>query len=382
MKERFKGLSLAILIFAIGVALIAVYKTFDNISNIFAFVGRIFNILSPFVIGLGLAFLLFAPSIRLEHWFKKQKGSWISRHARPLSVLAVYLVFFALIALLLVFALPAIIQAAVGFATALPDYYKRLKDYLGTFSKDGGLLQGFDVASTVDKLYTKYIGPKLTTDAVLGYFTNIMSFTASLLNIFMAVIISIYMLLGRESLLHAGRQLLSLILPEKWIAGLASYTHRSCVILYSYLYSQVLDAFIVGVIMTIGMFIFHAPNAPVLGFMIGLMNMIPYFGAIIGGCIAVIITLLSGNFYGAVLVAVYIICMQQVDGNLIQPRIVGNTIGVKPVYVLLAITLGGGLFGFWGIFFAVPTIAIIQMILRDYIHYRDRLKKTPKPPVV
>ena len=104
--------------------------------------------------------------------------------------------------------------------------------------------------------------------------------------------------------------------------------------------------------------------------MLGLLNMIPYFGAIIGGAICVLVALLSGNFYGALFVAIYILVMQQVDANIIQPRIVGPTVGLRPVYVLLGITIGGGLFGFWGIFLGVPMIAVVQMLLVEYIHAR------------
>lgn len=380
MKERFKGLTIMVAVLILGIALIAVYKTFDNLTVIFSFIGNIFHILTPFVIGLGIAFLLFAPANWLERRIKHMKRRWVANHARALSVLFVYLILAALITLLFVFGMPALIRGIVNFVTALPTYYQQLMDFLNSLTHEGGLLQGFDLTGTVNSIYVTYIQPKLTVENVLTYFKGFMNFTTYLLNIFMAIIISIYMLLGRESLLRAGKSILELFLPEKWMPGLSKYTHRSCAILYSYLYSQALDAFTVGIIMTVGLVIFHAPNAPLLGFFVGLMNMIPYFGAIIGCGIAVAITLVSGNFYGAVFLLIYMIAMQQVDANLIQPRIVSNTVGVKPIYVLLAITLGGGLFGFWGIFLGVPAIAIIQMLLRDYIQYRKRIKKPPVPP--
>lgn len=118
------------------------------------------------------------------------------------------------------------------------------------------------------------------------------------------------------------------------------------------------------------------PNALLLGMMVGLMNIIPYFGAIIGGVVCVIIAFLSGNIYSALLTGIYIIVMQQVDGNFIQPRIVGSSVGVRPIYVLLAITVGGGLFGFWGILLGVPFMAIVQMLLHDLIDYRNARKQS------
>lgn len=372
MKEFIRGFTRIASYFVLGVALIAVYKTFDNINIILSFIGRIIRILSPFVIGLGLAFLLYAPTKRLEALISRKAPERLKKHQRLISVLAVYLILLLLIGLLLTYALPALVKGVLEFVGSLPKYYNELIAFLNTLTEEGGLLEGYDAAYAVEKIYGTYIEPRFTTDAVIGYFKGIMSFTTSILNIFMAFIISIYMLLNRDSLVHTGKTILSLFLKKHQLEVLGKYTRRSCEIIYSYFYSQALDAIIVGVIMTIGLVVFGAPSAPLLGFMIGLLNMIPYFGAIIGNCLAIGITLLSGNIYGAIFIAIYVIAMQQVDANLIQPRIVGRTLGVRPIYVLFAITLGGGLFGFWGIFLAVPVIAIIQMLYRDYLERRQR----------
>lgn len=380
MKEYLKGLTRSVSIFVIGVALIAVYKTFDNMSVILSFIGRIIGILSPFVIGLGIAFLLYAPSSRLENLIKRKFPRPVARFARTISVLTVYFALFLILSLLITIALPAVTRSIVSLASSLPGYYDKLVGFLTSLTQRDGILKGFDITKAVHEIYTSYIEPRLAPDAVLIYFRGVMSFTTSLLGFLMSVIISIYMLLSRDSLLNTGKQMLGLFISESRMEYVTHYTRRSCEILYSYFYSQALDAIIVGVLMTVGLLIFGAPNALLLGILIGLLNMIPYFGAIIGGSIAVIITLLSGNVYGAALVTVYIIAAQQIDASLIQPRIAGRTLGVRPIYVLLAITLGGGLFGFWGIFLGVPAIAIVQMLLRDYISYRSRVKKAPIRP--
>ena len=164
-------------------------------------------------------------------------------------------------------------------------------------------------------------------------------------------------------------------MKEKWIAMCSEYSHKISKIFYSYFYSTLLDACLIGIIVSIGLWIIGVPNALLLGMMVGLMNIIPYFGAIIGGVICVIIAFLSGNIYSALLTGIYIIVMQQLDGNFIQPRIVGSSVGVRPIYVLLAVTVGGGLFGFWGILLGVPFMAIVQMLLHDLIAYRNARKQ-------
>ncbi|HIW73786.1 MAG TPA: AI-2E family transporter [Firmicutes bacterium] len=372
MKERFKNLTHLLGFFILGVALIAVYKTFDNLQIIGDFIWRIFDILSPFVTGFVLAFLLFAPVRFLERKYAKARPGPIRRHARAFSVLTVYVCLFALLALLLTFAIPAIIDGVRSLIAALPGYFDQFMAALDSLTGEGGLLEGLNISDTLDNLYRAYILPLLKFENAPTYFKGLMSFTSSLLNVFMALIISVYMLLGRESLVRACKLVFSLFIPARPLGVLSKYSRKACDILYNYLYSQVLDACIVSVIMTIGCFIFRTPVPAVLGFMIGLMNMIPYFGAIIGGVAAVAISLLSGNLYGSIFLAIYIIGMQQLDANVLQPRIVGDRVGIKPIYVLLAITLGGGLLGFWGIFLGVPMIAIVQMILIDLIRYRHR----------
>ena len=120
------------------------------------------------------------------------------------------------------------------------------------------------------------------------------------------------------------------------------------------------------------------PYAVLLGMLLGLLNMIPYFGAIIG-CIGIaLVTLLTNGFAAALGVAIFIVVVQQVDANIIQPRVVGGSVGLRPIYVLLAITLFGGLFGFWGIFLGVPLMAIVQMFVKDAI-VAKRSKDEKKP---
>ena len=156
-------------------------------------------------------------------------------------------------------------------------------------------------------------------------------------------------------------------MKNKTIDFIASYLHKTAKIFYGYARSQLLDALVVGVLATIGFLLARMPNPVALGIMLGLMNIIPYFGAIIGGVIAVLIALISGNLYGALFIGIYILVMQQIDANIIQPRIVGQTVGLKAIYVLLGITVCGGLIGFWGILLGAPVMAVVQLLVTDHI---------------
>ena len=162
--------------------------------------------------------------------------------------------------------------------------------------------------------------------------------------------------------------LLGMIIPKERINRLGGVTVRSAHIFYSYIYSQLIDSAIVSVLMTIVFVIIGLPYALLLGILMGLCNIIPYFGSIIGGVGVVLVTLISsGDILKAVIASICIIVVQQLDANLIQPRIVAESVGLKPIYVLLAIMIGSGLFGFVGILISVPVMAVIRMLIVEYI---------------
>ena len=376
--KRFKGVISWLSAFLFAVAVIAVYKTFDNFNSIWAFIGTLLDILSPFVVGFGIAFMLFAPSRYIENKLLQSKNRFLKRGARLIAVAVVYIALFLIIGALLVFALPALVRALIDFLRTLPGYYQTAMDWVEQFTKPGGLLENMDIPGKLQELYDNVLS-KINMDTITASLQGVISFTSSLLSVFMSFIISVYMLASRESLFRALRAVCGLFMKDKWMDNVSRYAHRAGEIFYKYLYSALIDACIIGVIVSVGLLIFGVPNAILLGMMVGFMNLIPYFGALIGGAGCAIIALLSGNVYTAIGVAVYILVMQQIDGNIIQPRIVGGGIGIKPIYVLLAITAGGGLFGFWGIVLGVPVMAIIQMLLSDYIQYRNRLKVEPSP---
>ena len=121
--------------------------------------------------------------------------------------------------------------------------------------------------------------------------------------------------------------------------------------------------------------------AVLLGFMIGLFNLIPYVGAIIAVTIAGLITLLTGGLSQAIWMLVVIIILQQIDANIINPKIVGNSLEISPILVILAVTVGGAYFGLIGMFLAVPVIAIIKVLIEDFIDYKERKKKTKQEEI-
>lgn len=358
-------------------AAILIYRVSFDVSGVLHGIGSFIAIFTPFIIGFAITFVLYAPCNRLELRLKRSRFAFFQKGARGISLVVCYAVFFAIIAGLLTLLLPALYSGISAFIASLPDYYADLSARLAELTKEGSFLARFDLGDDLKSIYDSAYSMLLSlasTENMLTVVKSAMSVTSTVLSIIMAFIVSIYMLLQREALLSAIKRLLDATIGSKAVRFLTGYAHRTAAIFYSYLYGAAVDACIVAVLMVVGLSLFRLPRSVLLGCFIGIMNLIPYFGAIISCVLVILVALLTKNIYTAIGVAVYILVIQQLDGNIIQPKIIGQSVGVRPIYVLLAITLGGGLFGFWGILLSVPSMAVVQMLICDFIDYRNRKK--------
>lgn len=355
--------------FSLIAALIVVFKLCDNLGQVVGAIGAIIGILAPFVAGLMIAFLLHHPSLWIENKIKKLKGRFWQSAARPISLVVLYLLLIGALSLIVSLVLPRLTESLMDLIRSLPGYVETAIAQLdGLLQSD--FMQQFDLAATLDRLYVSLmeaVTQLLSTDNVMTALRGVLNVTTSIVDVVIAVIVSVYMLSGREHLMREAKALCGLFLPKRRVEIVSDYGHRTAAIFYNYFYGALLDALVVGVVVSVGLVIFRVPYAVLLGLLLGLLNMIPYFGAIIG-CIGIaLVTLLTNGFAAAIGVAIFIIVVQQVDANVIQPRVVGGSVGLRPIYVLLSITLFGGLLGFWGIFLGVPIMAVIQMFVKDAI---------------
>lgn len=354
--------------FTLVAAAILLYKLYDNFAEAVGLVGRLIRILGPFVGGFVLAFFMHGPSNLLEKQFLKLKGKWWAKLARPLALAITYIALLGVLALLFYLVIPAVVESISALVAAMPDYYASVMNVVDTMVEPGGMLESLGLEDKVQEVYNSLLGTlteMVTTENVVTAIRGVGNVATSIINVVIAVIVSLYMLGGREHLIAAVKNFLSLFLKPHTLATVSDYTRRTGTIFYKYFYGAFLDSLCVGIVVSIGLLIFRVPYAVLLGMALGLMNMIPYFGAIVGCVVIALVTLLTNGFYTALGVAIYIIVIQQVDANIIQPRVVGDSVGLRPIYVLLSVTLFGGLFGFWGVFLAPPLMAIIQMFVRD-----------------
>ena len=360
--------------FFLGVAIIIVYKTLDNFGNITNSIGTFLGIISPFLVGIFIAYLLYVPCKKIEDALKKVKLKIISKNARGLSILLVYLIALLLIIILINVILPVVFESVSDLINNIQGYYDTAINNFNNLPEDSVLKSQF-VKEMIDEVKNINIKQYITPDKIFDYLINAISAVTGIFEIFVALIVSIYILADRAKLIGFLKRLASAIFKEETYKNIDKYFNNSNEIFFKFIASQFLDAVVVGILVTIAMSLMGIKYAPLLGFFIGLFNMIPYIGAIIAVVISALVTLITGGLSQAIWMLVVVIILQQIDANIINPRIVGQSLKISPLLVIFAVTVGGAYFGILGMFLAVPIIAVLKILVEDYINYRLKLKE-------
>ena len=363
--------------FLLGVAIIIVYKTFDNFGNVMGAIGKFLGILSPFFAGIFIAYLLYMPCKNIEKAYLKSKNKWVKKRARSLSVTTVYLIVTLLIIILFNVILPVVIESVIDLFESVPSYFEIVLNKYNSLPEDS-VFKGEMVQDTIKNLQSVNIKQYFEFDKVINYVKGAISAVTGIFEIFVAIIVSIYILIERTQILGFLNKFAIAIFKDKTYKNIDKYFNNSNEIFFKFVASQFLDAIVVGILVTIAMSIMKVKFAPLLGFFIGLFNMIPYIGAIIAVTISAIITLITGGVYQTIWMLLIVIILQQIDANIINPKIVGQSLKISPLLVIFAVTVGGAYFGILGMFLAVPVIAVLKIFVEDYVNFKLKSKKEEK----
>lgn len=359
--------------FMLGLSLIIIYKILDNFIETTEVLGKFFTILRPFFIGVFIAYLLYVPCKKIENAYKKSKNKIIKRGARRLSILTLYIIVFLLIIILFNVILPVVIESVVDLVNNIQGYFDIAIEKYNSLPEDS-ILKGEVVKDTINNIQNINIKQYFQLDKLVGYVISALNIVTSLFDIFVSIVVSIYVLSERDEILKFLKKCANAMFKEKTYKNMDKYFNNSNQIFFKFIASQFLDAVVVGVLVTIAMSIMGIKYAPLLGFFIGLFNMIPYVGAIIAVAISAIITLITGGISQAIWMIIVVIILQQIDANIINPNIIGQSLKVSPLLVIFAITVGGAYFGMLGMFLAVPAIAIVKILIEDYIDLKLKKK--------
>lgn len=373
MKEK-KNWTKWIYWFTFAVAVIFVYKTLDNFNDISEWVGKLISILMPFLMGILIAYLLYIPCRQIERLYKKAKPKLISKRARGLSVITVYIIAILILVIVINILIPALSKSVMDLANNLPGYYQSAINFVNDMPEDT-IIKKESVQEIISNLQKIDITTIISLENISDYINGVIGVASSIFNVFVSLIMSVYVLLERGEILRFIKRLVRAIFKEETCKALDNYFIKANNIFFKFISSQVIDAIVVGIIVSIAMWILGVKYWVLLGFMIGLFNIIPYFGAIIAVAIATLITVFTGGFTKALWMLVVVIILQQLDANIINPKIIGNALKLSPILVIFSVTVFGAYFGVLGMFLAVPIIAVIKILVNDFIEFRIKKKE-------
>ena len=344
-----------------------------NFSKIIAFLGKIISIFSPFLLGIILAFVLNVLNNFIEKKiFGKIKPSKIwNKIKRPLCITLSLILVFLTIFFVMNLLIPQLKNSASLFTDTLPAYKE---DIIGILNK-------FDVdESTVNKVgeYLDNFG-KVITDYIKGNSKDVITVTTevatSVINIIskgiITLVFAIYMIAQKETLSRQINKIMRAYLKPKTINKINTIGTLANKTFSNFVTGQCLEALIFGSLVFVGMLIFKFPYASTIGVLLGFTALIPIFGAFIGTAIGFILIMMVSPVK-AILFVVFIIVLQQIEGNLIYPRVVGKSIGLPGMWVLLSVTVGGSIGGILGMLIATPLCSLLYALFTKMVN--DRLK--------
>ena len=365
--ERAKWLPICI----IAVILMIAYKTIDNFTQITSAIGRFFWVISPLLYGILFAYFLYIPHSKLEKFFgkiKTKKFKFISKHARGISTFTVFILLIVVIAFIMNYMLPILFSSILDFANSIPGYINAVMDFFDNLSDDS-VWADLNIADYLRSNSADLVNLLVNPAGIEQVARGIISFLGEIFNIILGLIVSLYLLLERDSIAEYFKRLNNAVFKnEKTRIRSVGYMSQINNVLFTFIASKGLDSLINFVTVTTILFILQIPYALLLGLIAGLFNFIPYLGSIIAVFVICLITLITGDVSKTIQVFIPLIIFQQLDGNYIEPRIMKSSLKISPILVIIAVVIGGAYFGIAGMFLAVPIAVIIKQLLLEYMH--------------
>lgn len=349
-----------------------------NLKSVLHFLGKITSLLAPFLIGGGIAFLINVVMRPMEHYWKKlwrnTKSTLPLKLTRPVCLVLSTLFTLGILFAVVFMMIPGLRQSIEGFIGNIPMYVEEVGRWWGSivqFAERYNIVlpeYAVDTEALVEKIAS------LINDRGSGIITVTWGATTSLLsgvvNVLLAFVFAMYLLAQKEAVCTHLKRLVTTVLPRQkaqrvlYIAKLSNQTFTN------FISGQMIEAVIIGVLCFIGMLIFKMPYAGVVSVIVGATALVPVFGAWLGGGFGAFLILLTEPVK-ALWFIVFIVVLQQLEGNLIYPKVVGKSVGLPGILVLMAVTIGGGAFGVLGMLLCVPVCAVLYSLYCEFLHKKQ-----------
>ncbi len=332
------------------------------------------NLLSPFLVGAVLAFIMNVPMRAFENLLKGIKKQEIRR---PLALLLTVIAVILVITLVVVLLIPQVMATAKTVADRLPAFFAGVETNIMTFLQDNPQLlewvgeniniKDLDIGGLVKQALDVVSGS--VTTIVNSTFSAIGTFTSGLVNAVVGLVFAVYCLFRKETLARQGRRICYAFLPETWADTIVRVLRLSNSTFSNFLSGQCLEVLILGSMFAVSMAIFRMPYIPLVSVLVAVTAFIPIVGAFAGCILGALFILVDDPIKAVWFVAMFLV-LQQIENNLIYPRVVGTSIGLPGMWVLLAVAIGGEVMGVAGMFLMIPMVAVLYVLLREVTNHR------------
>lgn len=370
--------TIAIYAFLVIVACIAFYSVLQNLSGWSGYISNFLTLLMPFIYGFVIAYIL-GPVLKmfdgrlLPRLFKNKLKP---KPRRAIAITLTYLVATLFLAVLFSFIIPEVVTSISGIITKFPEYLKTAELWItGVFSAIEKW--GIDDANIAKLLQTFIQSFDTLLESVYSFIQNALplvlsttkQFADGVLNIVLGIIISIYLLMSKEKFFAQLKKALYAFMPSTAVERSVYIAHKSHATFSGFINGKLLDSLIIGILCFIGMSLLRMPNVMLISVIVGVTNVIPYFGPFIGAIPGAIIIVLTEP-QKIIWFLLFILVLQQFDGNILGPKILGETTGISAFWVIFSIVVFSGVLGVLGMFIGVPLFAVIYTLVGEYIDTR------------
>ncbi len=376
-NSKYKTISVYTIITVTILVLIVLF--FVNLQFFGNAIAAFASILMPFIVGFAVAYLLYRPASSIEkHWFafiEKRKPRPGLR--RALSIFTLFVIVFGIVIVLVYFIIPQLFQSVTVLLQNLPMYLHQLEGAIIGWLRSIDLYTP-DMQQNIADFQDSFLNLTKLLNSLVAKLPNVITTVGTgLFNFFVGMIVCVYVLYSRERFLRQMKKIIFAVFKIDFATKFMEMFHYSNNVFLGFIIGTLTSSAFVGISTFIFMSIVQMPYAILIAVIIALTNIVPFFGPFLGAIPSLIILFIVDPIY-ALIFLIFILALQQIDGNIIMPKLIGMHVGISAFWVLFALIAGGGLFGFWGLVLGVPVFAVIYSLVSTIINNALKRKGVPE----
>ena len=375
MFRRNKYFALGMTLLSVIIASVLFYVVLTNLGLVFGKISDFIGIISSVIFGMAFAYLMNPIMMFVERMVRRllrtanitERG--LQRLSRALGVVGALLVFLAVVYGLIAMVVPRLISSLEDLFSAdnLQNYYEKANQALTRWTKDTPFEDWFLKHDPI-KALTDWISKELDVFKTLSVaFNEVYSVAKTIFNMIVGIVVAVYLLFSKERFISQSKKLVVSAFNEKHADRVLEIAHLANKSLGGFIVGKIIDSTIIGILSYIGMLILRLPFPLVASVFVGLSNIIPFFGPLIGIAIGGVLILLESPIH-ALYFVIFEFILQQIDGNIIGPKILGGRLGISDFWILVSITVFSGLFGFTGMILGVPVFTVIYTLIAQAVN--------------